>query len=267
MASNQLQRDHAWPYLNWVNDRIRKYVRFRLLSPWAKKSKHRNAYSSVDEKVLKTLLTNREYQRGWKTVAKRIEGRPLEWVGDRAVDPMLFCLLSIARLPNEYKSYRSLPRNEARAELHRLAEKADDLQKQLSRSAYLDRYMTGGTKFFEAHLQSMRRKDRDSLPSYIGYASTSDPPQITDLLRALADYLHTKAEKRKWQNKSKEQFMIDGVLTWFNVAFGFGYPSFAAKVATLLCGGPHLRKGKQDPTPIPIDVVLKRAAKLKIPAR
>jgi hypothetical protein len=218
-------------------------------------------------KILKTLLTDSGYAKGWKTIAKRIEGLPPEWQGGKAVDPMLFCLSNITRLPFEFKTYKSLPSYEAREELRRLAEKAASLEKNLSKYAFLDRRIAGSAKFFEARWQRIANEGQKSTTSYSQFSSVDAPPLITDVLRALADYLHAEANLHTWGNKTKEQFMIDGVLRSFHFAFRFGYPSFAAKVATLLCGGPRIRKKGQHPEPIPVDVVQKRARILKIPSR
>jgi len=267
MASNQLLPDHDWPYANWVYDRIKKSVRFQLRTLKTEGSRYRYSVASRDMKILKTLLTDRDYSKGWKTVAKRIKGLPPEWQGNQTVDPMLVCLSIITELPFEFNAYKSLPSYEAREELRRLAEKAAGLEQNLSKYAFLDRRIAGSAKFFEARWHRMSNEGQESTTIYSKYSPIEAPPLITDVLRALADYLHAEANKHTRDNKTKEQFMIDGVLMSFHIAFGFGYPSFAAKVATLLCGGPRIRKRGQHPAPIPVDVVQKRAKFLKIPSR
>lgn len=267
MASNQLPPDHDWPYAPWVYDGIKKSVRFKLRTLRIEGSRFRNSIASRDMKILKTLLTDRDYAKGWKTVAKRIEGLPPEWQGGKAVDPMLFCLSIITQLPSDFKTYKSLPTYEAREELRRLAAKAASLEKNLSKYAYLDRRIAGSAKFFEARCQRIANEGQESTTIYSKFSPVDAPPLITDVLRALTDYLHAEANERTRVNSTKEQFMIDGVLRSFHLAFRFGYPSFAAKVATLLCGGPRIRKKGQYPEPIPVSVVLKRANLLKIPSR
>ncbi|MCC6144997.1 MAG: hypothetical protein IT368_14425, partial [Candidatus Hydrogenedentes bacterium] len=152
-------------------------------------------------------------------------------------------------------------------ELGKLADRVDDLRKQLTRSQYLIGRTSGNVKFLAAYWAHLQNDTIHTARQPLRFVGDGSPPRLTDLLEALADCLRADARQRRWKNKSKEQFMIDGVLISMNTSFGFGYPSFSAKIATLLCGGRSTRKYNAIPASIPTDVVLKRARNLKIPAR